>query len=314
MSQTAHSNIPDELRVPHESYEAEVLRRVWDRLNKRNEHAMIAFVGEEGSGKSYTAQKVAKAIDPTFTADRVMFEISELLKILRDGDHEPGNVYVLDESGVAFGNRTWQERGQILANQALQLIRSHNIALFFTLPRLGELDSQTKGRLQAYYEITKKRPDEYVEGKWKYLDPDRSGYSGDIYEKFPRIYRDGQKIKVRKLKFAPPPDELVAPYEERKQEYQEEVYERTISELEDSEIEEEEDEKGPKDIAQEIKDDGLDDVVSIHRGHNKPQIDADLIRLEYDVSTRAAKTVKKLLERDQDVSLADTHAGQAAST
>lgn len=296
---------PEHLRGPFDAYEPEVLRRIWDRLHARNEHFMGAIVGEEGSGKSYTAIGLANAVDPTFTPDRVLFEISDLLKILRDGEHEPGHAYVLDEAGVSMGKRTWQERGQVLANQALQLIRSHNLALFFTLPRLGELDSQAQGRLQAFFEIVEKEPDEQVVGKWKYMDPDRTDETGQIYKKFPRVYRNGQRIRVTRLKFAPPPAELTDPYEERKADYQEQVYAETLAELEgvDDEPEEEEDDDSTslRELAAQLAAGGVDDLVSYHGQTKEPYINADLIRINHDLSHGDARAVKSLLEKQIDV-------------
>ncbi len=147
---------PDPLRVPNHHHAPWLLRRIWDRLHTDDGYFMGVIVGREGSGKSHTALKIASTIDSEFSADRVIFDVSELLQDLKEGDDDPGSFYVLDEAGVQLGRRTWQERGQVLANQALQLIRNHNLGLIFTLPRLGELDSQAQGRLQAFYEITER--------------------------------------------------------------------------------------------------------------------------------------------------------------
>ena len=293
-------HVPPHLRRPHECYETEVLRRIWDRLNRRNEHFMGAIVGEEGSGKSYTAIRIASEIDRSFSHERVLFDVEDLLRILKNDEHEPGNAYVLDEAGVAFGNRTWQERGQILANQALQLIRNHNLALIFTLPRLGELDSQTQGRLQSFFEIIDKEPNEYVIGKWKYLDPDRTDETGKIYKKFPRVFRDGHRVRVTSLKFAPPDESLVEPYEEAKQEFQDRVYERTIDELSEDEASNSEPKKTPEEWADELIEERMEDVVSIHGGNGTPYVDHQLVGVATGLSVRKSKAVKKLIEREVD--------------
>lgn len=302
-SETAR-RVPEALQRPHDCFEAEILRRVWDRLNRRNEHFMCAIVGREGSGKSHTAIRLASEIDPTFSHDRVIFDVAELLRILKDGEHEPGNAYVLDEAGVSLGVRTWQERGQILANQAMQLIRDHNLALIFTLPRLGELDSQTQGRLQAFYEITRKEPDVRVIGKWKYMKPDRSDHSGNILKPFPKIRRNGVVHEVRRLSFSPPDPALVEPYQDRKREYQNEFYEQVIDELEDDDTDDSGG-KDPKEVVDQVKEDGIGRFVSIHGGNKQPYIDGDMIQMEYDLSVRDTKKVKKLLERDEEVSLTE---------
>lgn len=298
---------PTRLQKPNENHTAWLLRRVWDRVNRDNEHFMATIVGREGSGKSLTALKIANNIDPSFNADRVIFDVAELLKVLKNGDHEPGNFYVLDEAGVSLGRRTWQDRSQILANQALQLIRSHNLGLIFTLPRLSELDSQTQGRLQAVLEITKKNPDEWVRLKWKFIDPDRIDSSGNILKKYPRRLQDGYKKRITRNTFAPPEDsELVSTYEERKAKFQESVYEETIESLED--VEEEEDGGlTVKEVAAQVANDGIGAVVGRHNQNNRPYINADLIRAEYEITHRDARTVKSLLEERYDTEELEKH-------
>lgn len=312
-TQTPPSEPPDNLSEPFSHIEFQVLRQIWDRLHRYDQHAMICLVGEEGSGKSLTSLRLAKEVDPTFNADRVIFDVADLLEMLNSGQHEPGQAFVLDEAGVSLGRRTWQERGQVLANQALQLIRSHNLCLFFTLPRLSELDSQTIGRLQAFFEITDKVHNQHVRGKWKALDPDRSDSTGTIYHKKPRVEVDGYETEVRVdfLKFRPPSGDFVNQYKSRKHAHQQEIYAETLSEMRDSdeEAEAENNEMSLKDISKEIAGGELEGFVSIHGGNGQPYIDADMIELEYGLSGRKAKKVKKLLEHNDDVYLTQsTHA------
>jgi len=293
---------PERLKKPNEKHTPWLLRKVWDRVNVNNEHFMGVVVGREGSGKSYTALKMANVLDESFNPDRVIFDVVELLKVLRNGDHEPGNFYVLDEAGVSLGKRTWQDRSQILANQALQLIRSHNLGLIFTLPRMSELDSQTEGRLQVILEIVHKNPEEWVEAKWKFVDPDRVDSNGNILKKYPKRKQNGYEKRITRNRFAPPDDdELVSTYEERKRAFQADVYEETIEALEDVEEEEEAEDLSVQDVADDIADGGLDDVVSEHGQTKQPYINKDLIRAQYDISHSDARTVKSLLEKQFDI-------------
>lgn len=287
---------PELLQKPNEEHPIWLLRRIWDRVNLKNQHFMGCIVGEEGSGKSWTAVRIASEVDPTFSADRVIFDVVELLKILRDGKHEPGHFYVLDEAGVQLGRRTWQERGQVLANQALQIIRDHNLGLVFTLPRLSELDSQTQGRLQAFYELTEKEDGEYVRGKWKWMDPDRADETGKIYKKFPRRRVDGVILRITDIAFKPPGRDLIDPYKKRKEEFQADFYDKTIEELSDEE-EDEEEEPGPKEIATEIAANGLKNYISEDKRNGDPYINGNLIRAHYEMSHSDARTVKALLDQ-----------------
>jgi len=165
--------------APDENDAAWLLDQVWQRMNERNEHFVGVFVGREGSGKSLTAIKVAEMVDPRFDPDEnIFFQLDNFLEVLANEEYTAGDVFVLDEAGVQLGNRTWQDRAQVLANQALQLIRDHNVGLIFTLPRLSELDKQARGRLQLMFEITAKNEGQYVKVRPKMLDPDRTGTTG----------------------------------------------------------------------------------------------------------------------------------------
>lgn len=295
---------PEKLRKPNENHVPWLLRRIWDRINRKNEHFMGVIVGREGSGKSYTAIKIADNVDPTFNADRVIFDVADLLEELKDGNHDAGNWYVLDEAGVQLGRRSWQERSQVLANQALQLIRDHNLGLIFTLPRLSEFDSQAEGRLQAAFEVTKKVDGEYVEGKWKFFDPDRMDDSGTIYKKYPRRRQHGELKKIRKLRFTPPETDVVGEYEEQKNEFQEEFYQKTIDKIRGNEEDGDDGEadRSIKQVAMDVvqDDEEFSKYVSQHNQTKVPYINKEVLRVEQDLSHNDAQAVKGLLENRFD--------------
>jgi len=72
-------------------------------------------------------------------------------------------------------------------------------------------------------------------------------------------------------------------------------------ELMSREEEDEEDEISIKDIADEILEDGVERFVSINSSNKTPYVDADLIEVEYDLSIRKAKKVKKFVQRGVDL-------------
>ncbi len=291
---TQGQSVPAVLQEPFNQPIERVLRKVWDRMNVRNEHFVGVLVGREGGGKSLTAIKIATLLDDEFTHDQVIFRAENFLKLLRDDEYRSGAVFVLDEAGVMFGNRSWQDRTQVLANQALQLIRSHNVGLIFTLPRLGELDSQTQGRLQAMFEIREKVDGEYVEGPWKWIDPDRSGTTGKIYKKYPRTEKGNRVTSVR---FSPPPSSITEQYEERKETFQEEVYDEVIEELNDDD---EDDEMSVVEIVDDIIDSDADKYIREINNGTQQTLDKDLIATDYSIGVTKAKRVKKLLDREID--------------
>lgn len=295
----AKPRTPEPLRK--DSVEARIIKqKVWNRMWRDNEHFMAAVVGREGSGKSYTALKIAEVADPTFDADRVMFSPKAFLERLKEwkaNGETQGKVVVADEAGVGVGVRTWHDKDQILFNQVLQVIRDENMTMLFTIPRLTELDSQTRGRLHALLEMTDKENGEWAELKWLNWDPTRDERD-KTYRHYPKLKVNGWKRKVKRLRFGPPSEDLVEEYSRRKDEFQEELYDEAIDEMEDDD----EEEISAKEVAETIKDEKrLPDVVSYHNGHHKWQIDKDLIRTEFDISHSKAQTAKKLLSNDPQI-------------
>jgi hypothetical protein len=270
---------------------AAILRQKWLRLNRRNEHWMCAIVGEEGMGKSYTSLRIGELIDRSFSAENVFFRPDPMLQRLRDDEYSTGDVWVLDEAGVALGNRTWQDTGQVKLNQALQLIRSHNVGFVFTLPRLQELDKQARGRLQNVYHIQSKNDGKYVRGRWWKSSVDRMGMSGsnrDIWWDLPKIGTN----EIESVDFAPPSEEIVKPYEEQKTEFQDEVYDTAMQELADDDGGDEEKSLTPADIAEEILDgDPYEYVYEINNGAQRV-FDKDKVGAKYDIGSRKQKRVK----------------------
>lgn len=70
------------------------------------------------------------------------------------------------------------------------------------------------------------------------------------------------------------------------------------------EVDEEDDGLTVDEIVDELTSNGeLEDVITIHGTHNYPYIDADLVRHKYGVSHTDAKTVAKLLNKDDELDL-----------
>lgn len=282
-----------------ETMEAKIVRtQIWNRMWRQNEHFMAVIVGREGSGKSHTGIKLAECADPTFDAERVMFNPVSFLKKLqqwKEDNETQGKMVVIDEAGVGVGVRTWYDKEQVRLNQVLQIIRDENMGVIFTLPRLEELDSQTKGRLHAYIEMTEKRAGKWVKLKWLDWDPTRDGRN-KIYREYPKIQVNGVPQKVKRLCFSPPSEDIVEDYEKRKNAFQAEQYADAIGEME----EDVEDEQSVKEIAIEVADGRMSEFVSKHGQNNRAFINKDLLRAEYSLSHSDAKAVKSLLERQFD--------------
>ena len=286
---------PDQLQA--ETVEAELIKQeIWDRMWVDNEHFMGVIVGREGSGKSLTGIKLGEVNDPTFEAWRVMFNPVSFLKQLQEwknNNETQGKMVVIDEAGVGVGVRTWYDKDQIMLNQVLQIIRDENMGVIFTLPRLSELDSQTKGRLHAYMEMMDMDAGNWARLKYLEWDPTRDGRN-KIYREYPKLTVNGYQREIKRLKIGPPSQEIVAKYEDRKTEFQNEQYQKAIDEME----EDVDDEKSVKEIAMDIvEQQEVAQFVSRHGQTNEPYINKELVRAEYDLSHADAQGVKALLDK-----------------
>jgi len=288
---------PEPLRqLDEHDYSARIVRqKIWKRMNVDNEHFMGAVVGREGSGKSHSALKLAHTVDPEFTADDVFFDPQELLEAFDSDAYGQGNVIILDEAGVGLGNRSWYDKEQILLNQTLQTVRDDNMGVLFTLPRLEELDSQTIGRLHAFVEMLETYPDEgWAVSKWKNISLSRDG-RGDDWKKYTKLRVGDIKKRVTRFAVPAPPNELVEAYEERKKSFKADLYEEAIAAYDDED--DKADDASPKEIAQDIANDGIEQFVSQNSSTKEAYINKDLIRVEYELSHSDATAVKKLLEK-----------------
>ena len=286
-------------RRANESWTVRLIRqKVWRRMNVENQHFMACIVGREGMGKSHSALSIAKAADPSFGADDVYFDPKGLLEAFQDDSYGVGDMIVLDEAGVGLGSRSWYEKEQILLNQTLQTVRDDNMGVIFTLPRLSELDSQTRGRLHAFLEMTEVNKREgYALAKWKNVDPAR-GDRDKIYYKYPEQRLDSVQWDIQQVKIGPPPAELVEAYEGRKEAFKDELYEEAIAAQTDAEAED----LDPADIAEAvIEDDRIQEFVSEHGQTGRPYVDKDLLKAEFGLSIRDSNAAKKLIEKDVDL-------------
>ena len=291
---TRSDDLPEGLQSDHPV--AKVLRQeIWSRLNERNQHFMAVMVGPEGSGKSYTSLKIAETVDPTFDAERVMFDPAEFLAKLqewKEAGETAGKMVVVDEAGVGIGTRSWYEKDQIKLNKVLQVIRDENMGIIFTVPALSDLDSQARRRLRAFCEMTSLEEGEWAEFKMLRWQPKRDDQN-QVYKKYPVVRVRGQPTKIRRMRLSPPSSDLTKAYNTRKEAFQADLYEDAEGEFRDDEKEG----MSVTEVAEDIIDGNIDEYQSVHNGNGMEYIDDTLIRMDYDLSQGDSKMVKKYIER-----------------
>lgn len=276
---------------------ARILREhLWKPANHRDDWRVFAIVGRENTGKSLTCASILAAVDPQFSIDNVHFEPVPFLDDVRTEMDEPGRGMMSDETGVAFGNRTWHDREQIEANQYLQTARRHNRIIGMTAPRMEEIDKQLKGRMHMFFHTKNVVEGDHVVLQVKFLDPTRNN-ENVLRTPFPRKEIDDRVRRVRTIRVGLPPEGLIAPYEEKKAEWQHDLGDRVIDRYEEDEQQAQH--MSAKDIASQIvEEESVDDYLKSN--HEQRYVDRSKLAAKHDLGPHKSKAVKSLLLEEVD--------------
>lgn len=291
---------PEEYRngpAPPHLQQSPILRYLWRRMHVNNKNCMICLVGDPGQGKSWAAIRLAELLDPAFNADKVSFRPERMLERINE-DHPTGDITVADEAGVSMNAKTWWESDQIQIGNILETWRHQNRGLVFTLPIFEKLQKDARGLIDVImtaYGIDR------VEGssRWRFQLLETNNVTGDIYRPYPRLPdpETGTITKYKTIDLGRPSKELREHYQERKEEYTNEINQNALDAVAgNGEMEEE---KTPKQVVDDIiTDERLDEFMATHGGNGQEYISKDLIRAEFGLSHADSKTVKVLLEKE----------------
>jgi len=187
-----------------------------------NQNYIILIVGPTGSGKSYTAIELARDIDPTFTAERIVFSPVDFIKLTKSG-LEPGSVILWDEVGVAVSSRDWWTIQNKMIAFILETFRRDRVILIMTTPNISFIDKKIRALIHGFAETI----DKTFTGKFgfvKYFHIVVNLREGRMMYRYPRIRDKYGRIRVIQaksslsgnMKFNKPPEELTIPYEMKK--------------------------------------------------------------------------------------------------
>jgi len=213
--------------------------RIHRRINKFNKNLCFVFVGETGSGKSWSALALAESVDPTFNVDRVIFTPLEFMKLLRSGTLEQGMAIIFDEAGVCYGARDWYKNINKSMNMAVQSFRQQNLLTIFTIPDISMIDSQARNLMHMaadtlYIDFQKKQcvcKVYHLVKRLKYKEP---------HTRWPVvILPSGKRADITTMRFDRPSLALRRRYDEKKRAFLEEMYDKRIGELEADDLKKE---------------------------------------------------------------------------
>ena len=182
----------------------------------RNMDVLGLFVGPRGSGKSYSALELAYTCDATFNQGRVMFDVTDFVDYVVDGDLTRGNAVILDDAGVFMNARDWQTVQNKAISIVAQSFRYRNLITFITVPKWNYIDAQTRGLINIFFEATKEQ------GVFKVKLPEPNPFRrGEDFLVYPRVQVPNRGLRaktitVKTVKFNLPPKWLIDSYEQKR--------------------------------------------------------------------------------------------------
>lgn len=198
--------------------ESVILKRISDRLHKRNQNYLAIVTGPTGSGKSYSALRLAELLDKDFNINRVVFSSDAFMQLLDEGNLKRGDIILWDEAGVGISARAFMTVSNRVISYFLQGFRSLNIGVLFTLPTMSMIDVNVQRLAHAFIE-TKQIIRSQNKCVLKYLELQTNALTGKVYRKYPRIYLDGKTVMVQSIKVGKPSVKMQHEYEKRKKEW-----------------------------------------------------------------------------------------------
>jgi len=244
---------------PRVVYTKKILSHSWvrwavARIKRKNNSTNVRFVGDTGSGKSWSAlafcEMCSKLLNKEFTVNDVYFSIKDVLDEISNNDPPRGTIFLIDEQQVEANAKDHQTKRAKAYSLLLSTVRSKGYIIVTTLPfsdmelksvrRFFQVEVETHGA-----NITTKT----VRCTPRYLEYSRAK-SEKVYRKRLIIsFRDPKTgIMVhRKVSFWDIPkasQELIDDYELTKATFQQKLYKKLSREL--SEEEGDDDRNEPK--------------------------------------------------------------------
>lgn len=199
-----------------------LIQYVKDRVQNKNKNFLMLFVGATGSGKSYSALRLAEMLDDTFTIERVCFKAKDFMNCINDlvarsekGEVIKGKVVMWDEFGVEHNAREFMTISNRVINYFFQTSRHLNLIVIMTVPLLSFIDSSTRKLSHGIAEMQGiNSHDKTATVKVKMLQT--NVMTGKEYPKYLRYRRKNKTFVSKKLKFNLPSPEIRGAYEIKK--------------------------------------------------------------------------------------------------
>jgi len=256
-----------------EKQEPVLIQYIKDRIENRNKNFVMLFVGATGSGKSYSALRLAEMLDSSFDIDRCCFKakdfmntVNSLVERSEQGEKIKGKVIMWDEFGVEHNAREFMTISNRVINYFFQTSRHLNLIVIMTVPLLSFIDSATRKLMHGVAEMQGiNTRDKTASVKVKMLQT--NVMTGKEYPKYLRYRKKNRTFVSKKLKFKLPSKELLEAYELKKKEFTTGLNKDIMNKLLKSEAKENKQAKPLSPMQEKVtgllKDNGVDRVAEI---------------------------------------------------
>jgi hypothetical protein len=195
------------------------LMDVKDRF-KTNNSWLATMVGKTGSGKSWSAIKIAESLDPEFTIDNIVFTSDEFLALLESPRLKRGSFIIFDEAGISFGARDFYTDVNKALSAVLQSMRALNFGTIFTVPNMSFVDKHARKLVHSVIEtLCINREEGYVEAKWKNVWANPIRDMKDPYYIYPTHLTGGLIRQESRTRIYKASTKLIEEYEKKKMEF-----------------------------------------------------------------------------------------------
>lgn len=197
-----------------------------------NKNFLGCFIGQTGSGKSWSAISLKELLDEgEFDTSFIFFKSTDFLKTLVEKDLPKGTVLIWDEAGKDLNAKQWQAKANRVVNIVMQVFRRENLIILFTLPYFSFLDSDARKLVHATFEtqtIDRDKKEAVVKPLLIQVNQD----TGKMYKKFLRV-SDEEKgvVPVKRIRLPMPNPEIVKEYEDVKEAFAKETYREALNDL-----------------------------------------------------------------------------------
>jgi energy-coupling factor transporter ATP-binding protein EcfA2 len=116
-----------------------LIKKVKDRITKKDRDYVLLIDGYEGSGKSTLAQQIAKFVDPSLSLDRICMTADEFKEAIIKAQKGQSVIYDEAVTGLTAGD-TIGRVGRLLKSLMMQM-RQKNLFVIVILPSVFEFNN-----------------------------------------------------------------------------------------------------------------------------------------------------------------------------